>query len=71
MSHNFSNDIINTNRLSEVHYGPQYDHIAGKNNIIGADDDEKLSETEDGLVLSHLICAVKKDEATSMPDTEE
>jgi hypothetical protein len=47
-------------------YGPKYVHIAGKNNIVAdalsrleKDKVEPLSETEEGLVLSHAMCAVE------------
>jgi hypothetical protein len=62
-----SNDRITTWRLLLEEYGPQYVHIAGKNNIVAdalsrleKDEDEKLSEKEEGLVLSHSMCAVEK-----------
>jgi hypothetical protein len=59
-------------------YGPTYVHIAGKSNI-GADalsrlekyEDQPMSETEEGLVLAHAICAVEQDEAIVMPETKE
>jgi hypothetical protein len=35
------------------------------------DDDKTLSETEEGLVLSHAMCAVEQDEAICMPETKE
>jgi hypothetical protein len=38
---------------------------------IEKDDDEKLSETEEGLVLPRAICAVEQDEAIVMPETKE
>jgi hypothetical protein len=65
-------------RLILEEYGPKYVHIAGKNNIV-ADalsqlekyDDEPLSETEKGLVLSHAMCAVETDEAIVMTETKE
>jgi hypothetical protein len=65
-------------RLRLEEYGPKYVHIAGKNNIV-ADalsrlekyEDEPLSETEEGLVLSHVRCAVEQDEAIVMPETKE
>jgi hypothetical protein len=48
-------------------YGPKYVHIPGKNNIVAyalsrqeKDEDEKLSETEEGLVLSRTMCAVEQ-----------
>jgi hypothetical protein len=34
-------------------------------------DDEKLSETEEGLVLSHVMCAVEQDETIVIPETKE
>jgi hypothetical protein len=53
-----SNDHITRWRLLLEEYGPTYVHIAGKNNIVAdalskleKDEDEKLSETEEGLVL--------------------
>jgi hypothetical protein len=64
-------------RLLLEEYGAKYVHIAGKNNIV-ADalsrldkyEDEKLSETEEGLVLSHAMCAVEKNEARVLPETK-
>jgi hypothetical protein len=35
------------------------------------DEDEKLSETEEGWVLSHAICAVEQNKARVMPETKE
>jgi hypothetical protein len=35
------------------------------------DEHEKLSETEEGLVLSHIMCAVEQNEAIVMPETKE
>jgi hypothetical protein len=34
------------------------------------DDDEKLSETEEGLVLSHAMYTVAQDETIFMPETK-
>jgi hypothetical protein len=34
------------------------------------DEDEKISETEEGLVLSHTMCAVEQNEARVMPETK-
>jgi hypothetical protein len=34
------------------------------------DDDKKLSETEEGLVLSREICIVDQNEAVVMPETK-
>jgi hypothetical protein len=31
------------------------------------EDDKPLSETKEGLILSHAMCAVEKDEAIVMP----
>jgi hypothetical protein len=55
-----SNDRITRWRLLLEEYGPKYVQIAGKNNIV-ADalsrlekyEDAKLSEIEEGLILSH------------------
>jgi hypothetical protein len=54
-----SNDRITRWSLLLEEYGPKYVNIAGKNNIVAdalsrleKDEDEKLSETEEGLVLS-------------------
>jgi hypothetical protein len=65
-------------RLLLEEYGPKYVHIAGKNNIVAdalsileKDQDENLSETEEGLVLSHAMCAVEQHEAIVMPETKE
>jgi hypothetical protein len=33
-------------------------------------DEDLLSETEEGLILSHAMCAVEKDEAIVMPETK-
>jgi hypothetical protein len=73
-----SNDRITRWRLLLEEYGPKYVHIAGKNNIVAdalsrleKDEDEKLSETEEGLVLSHAMCAVEQNEARVMPETKE
>jgi hypothetical protein len=69
-----SNDRITRCRLLLEEYGPKYVHIAGKNNIVAdvlsrleKDEDEKLSETEEGLVLSHAMCEVEQNEARVMP----
>jgi hypothetical protein len=35
------------------------------------DEDEKLSETEEGLVLSHAMGSVEQNEARVMPETKE
>jgi hypothetical protein len=60
-----SNDLITRWRLLLEEYGPKYVHISGKNNMVAdalsrveKDDDEPLSETEEGLVLLHSMCAV-------------
>jgi hypothetical protein len=60
-----SNDRITRWRLILEEYGPKYVHIAGKNidadalSRLEKDEDEKLSETEEGVVLSNTICAVE------------
>jgi hypothetical protein len=73
-----SNDRITRWRLLLEEYGPKYVHITGKNNIVAdalsrleKDEDEKLSETEEGLVLSHAMCAVEQNEARVMLETKE
>jgi hypothetical protein len=73
-----SNDCITRWRLLLEEYGPKCFHIAGKNNIVAdalsrleRDEDEKISETEEGLVLSHAMCAVEQNEARAMPETKE
>jgi hypothetical protein len=75
-----SNDRITRWRLLLEEYGPKYVHIAGKNNIVAyalsrlekdEDEDEKLSQAEEGLVLSHTMCAVEQNEARVMPETKE
>jgi hypothetical protein len=73
-----SNDRIARWRLLLEEYGPNYIHIAGKNNIVAdalsrleKDEDKKLSETEEGLLLSHAMCAVEQNEAIVMPETKE
>jgi hypothetical protein len=72
-----ANDRITRWRLLLEEYGPKYVHIVGKNNMVAdalsrleKDDDEPLSETEEGLVLAHAMCAVEKDEAIVMPKTK-
>jgi uncharacterized protein YdcH (DUF465 family) len=72
-----SNDRITRWRLLLKEYGPKYVHIAGKNNIVAdalsrleKDEDEKLSETEEGLVLLHVMCAVEQNEARVLPETK-
>jgi hypothetical protein len=69
-----SDDRITRWRLLLEEYRPTYVHIAGKNNIVAdalsrleKDEDEILSETEEGLVLSHAICAVEQNGARVMP----
>jgi hypothetical protein len=64
-------------RLILQEYGPKYVHIAGKNNIVAdalsrleKDEDEVLSETEEGLVLSHAMCAEEQDEARLLAETK-
>jgi hypothetical protein len=72
------NDRITRWRLLLEEYGPKNVHIAGKNKIV-ADalsklekvEDGKLSETEEGLLLSHAMCAVEQNKARVMPETEE
>jgi hypothetical protein len=73
-----SNDRITRWRLLLEEYGPKYVHITGKNNIFAdalsrleRDEDEKLSETEEGLVLSHAMCEVEQSEARVLPETKE
>jgi hypothetical protein len=65
-----SNDRITRWRLLLEEYGPKYVHIVGKNNIVAdalsrleKDEDEKLSETREGLILSHAMCAVEQNGA--------
>jgi hypothetical protein len=72
-----SNDRITRWRLILEEYGPKYVHIAGKNKIVAdalsrleKEDDKPLSETEEGFILSHAMCAVEKDEAIVMPETK-
>jgi hypothetical protein len=69
-----SNDRITRWILLLEEYGPTYVYIAGKNNIVAdalsrleKKDDETLSETEEGLVLSHAMCAVEKYEEILTP----
>jgi hypothetical protein len=73
-----SDDRITRWRLLLEEYGPEYVHIAGENNIVAdalsqlqKDEDEPLSETEEGLVLYHTMCAVDHNEAIVMPQTKE
>jgi NADPH:quinone reductase-like Zn-dependent oxidoreductase len=60
-----SNDRITRWRLLLKEYGPTYVHIAGKNNIVAdalsrleKEDYKPLSETEEGLILSHAMFEV-------------
>jgi hypothetical protein len=73
-----SNDRITRWRLLLEEYGPKYVHIAGKNNIVAdalsrleKDEDEKISETKEGLVLPHAMCAVEQNEKRLLPETKE
>jgi hypothetical protein len=73
-----SDDHITRWRIPLEEYGPKYVHVAGKNNVVAdalskleKDENEKLSETEEGLVLSHIMCAVEQNEAIVMPETRE
>jgi hypothetical protein len=73
-----SNDLITRWRLLLEEYGPKYIHIAGKNNIVAdalsrleKDEDEKVSKTEEGLLLSRKMCAVEQNEARVLPETKE
>jgi hypothetical protein len=73
-----SNDHITRWRLLLQENGPKDVHIAGNNNIVAdalsrleKDEDEKLSETEEGLVLAHAMCAVEQNEARVLPETKE
>jgi hypothetical protein len=73
-----SNDRITRWRILLEEYGPKNVHIAGKNNIVAdalsrleKDEDEKLSETEEGLVLSHAMCAVEQNEVRVLPETKQ
>jgi hypothetical protein len=73
-----SNDRITRWILLLEEYGPKYVHIAGKNNIVAdalsrleKDEGEKLSETEEWLVLSHAMRAVEQNEARVLPETKE
>jgi hypothetical protein len=72
-----SNDRITRWRLLLEEYGPKHIHIAGKNNIVAdalsrleKEVDTPLYETEEGVILSHAMCAVEKDEAIVMPETK-
>jgi hypothetical protein len=72
-----SNDRIIRWTLLLEEYGPKYVHIAGNNNKVvyalsrlEKDEDEKLYETEEGLVLSHAMCSVKHNEARVLPETK-
>jgi hypothetical protein len=76
--HKLSNDRITRWRLLLEEYGPEHVHIAGENNIVAdalsrleKDEDENLSETEEGSVLSQAMCTVEQNEAIVMPETNE
>jgi hypothetical protein len=73
-----SNDRITRWRFLLEEYGPKYVHISGENNIVAdalsrleKDVDGPIYVTEEGLVLSHAMCAVEQDEAIVMPETKE
>jgi hypothetical protein len=73
-----SNNRITRWSLLLEEYGPKYVHIAVKNNIVAdalsrleKGEDEILSETEEGLVLSHAMCAVEQSEARVLTETKE
>jgi hypothetical protein len=73
-----SNDRITRWILLLEEYGPQYVHIAGKISKVAdalsrlkKDEDENLSETEEGLVLSHAMCELEQYDAIVMPETKE
>jgi hypothetical protein len=73
-----SNDRITRWILLLEEYGPKYVCIAEKNNIVAdalsrleKDEDEKLSDIEQGLVLAHAMCAVEQTEARSLPETKQ
>jgi hypothetical protein len=64
-----SNDSIERWRLLLEEYEPKFVHIAGKKNIVPdtlsrleKDEDEKLFQTEEGLVLSRAMCALEQNE---------
>jgi hypothetical protein len=72
-----SNERIARWRLLLEEYGPEYVHITGKNNIVAdalsrleTNEDEKLSEREESLVLSHAMCVVEQNEARVVPETK-
>jgi hypothetical protein len=70
-----SNDRITRWRLLLEEYGPKYVNIAGKNNKVAdalsrLEKDEIFCETEEGLVLSHAMCAVEQDDARLLPETK-
>jgi hypothetical protein len=78
LSGKLSNDCITRWILLLEEYGPTHFHIVGKNNIVAdslsrieQDEDEKISETEEGLVLSHTMCAVEQYDAIVMSETKE
>jgi hypothetical protein len=65
-------------QLGMREFNTKYVRIAGKNHIVAdalsrleKDEDEKLSETEECLVLSHDMCAVEQNKAIVMPETKE
>jgi hypothetical protein len=73
-----SNDRITRWRLLLEEYGPKYVHIAGKNNIVAdalsrldKDEEKKLSEEEEGIMMAYAMCAVEQNEAIDMPETKE
>jgi hypothetical protein len=73
-----SNDRITRWRLLLEEFGPKYVHIAGKENKVAdalsrleKDEEQELSNDEEGLVLSHAMCAVEANEAYDMPESKE
>jgi hypothetical protein len=74
---NLSNDRIIRWRLLLEEFGPEYEHIAGKDNIIAdalsrleLDDGSEDAKVE-GQVMAHLMCTLIRDESIFVPEASD
>jgi hypothetical protein len=72
-----SNDRIICWRLLLEEFGPEYEHIAGKDNIVAdalsrleLDDGSKDPKVE-GQVMAHLMCTLIRDESIFVPEASD
>jgi transposase InsO family protein len=76
---NLSNDRIVRWRLLLEEYGPEYVHIAGKDNIVAdalsrldlEDGSEPVSQNSMGQLQAYFMCMMKQDESIEMPDASD